>query len=270
MSGGPPQPIVTPRSNVSFRLSNHRTVPSRVQEGSSTPASRDSNTPAAGSPGSPNFDNPSVERKSTSPRLKGNASMRSTNAPSTPTDEADAKDNRQRVSISPRLSTLSKINLQIVIGAGDVASDVVSQPRVLTLEERVGEKIDYISAAYSSMFHLYAWAIMSDSERKTSTDRPTVSYEETVTSIRDLVNWTEFASKKKYFTSTAEEKNYIRPLYMKILTLLMVHASIATGCDMNDVMHWHGQNVGYRIGNVVWTLAELQAAIDGEQDMKEV
>lgn len=181
-------------------------------------------------------------------------------------DDADAESKNDE--ISPVPSKLNKMNLQISTeSVGEVASLNLpshSPQHANSLEELVAEKIEYITDAYSSMFHLYAWANMSDMERKTCKDRPTVTYEETVTLIRDMVNWTEFASKKKYQQSIPEEKDVIRPLYMKILTLLMVHASIATGCDMNEVMHWHGHNVGYRIGKYIWTLVDLQAAVDDD------
>jgi hypothetical protein len=169
-------------------------------------------------------------------------------------------------------SMYNKFNLQITTEANAVTAEdnvnnehIASQPAPpvqLSLEDNVNEKIEYLEDVCNAMFHLYAWANMTDSERKSAQDKPTITYEETVTKIRDLVNWTDFASKKKFQSTASQEKDVIRPLYMKLLTLLMVHASIATGCDMNDVMHWHGHHVGYRVGKYIWTLAELQGAVD--------
>eukprot|EP01033_Poteriospumella_lacustris_P004000 gene4000-2851_t len=59
---------------------------------------------------------------------------------------------------------------------------------------------------------------------------------------------------------SAAQLAVLKPLWMKLVAVLMVHSAILLQCDMSVVMQKHGDRVQYQLGRDFWTLNELQDA----------
>lgn len=165
---------------------------------------------------------------------------------------------------NPRLAELQK---QVAQRIEELEGPFASMFRLYAwanLSDKVSIPLSHLCLMFCSLFACVCWnsnhtfrcftcsviscltavPLANIQDRLTTKDRPTITYEETVTKIRNLINWVEFGSKRKYQALPIEEKRIVQPLYMKVLGLLMVHGAITTGCDMNDVMQWHGNHLG--------------------------